>query len=278
MSSQSESQKNQLNLPEFPTIEKEHQHTPHPFSSTPQNELNNQETKQHDNGEFIYEVPLDLNEQKEIEEEMKEEQEVKEINDLINKMKLTENKRETEIETLVEYTGLTSFKTLDDAVFAVNHWADKNNIVIRKGSGNNKLTKTGEKRKVVLVCQFSGKRKSKVPEGKKRVIKTECPFRINLNYKVKTDTWQITKMNLKHNHPLILQNSKSEKSSQNDIKMEIETMDMKESNDIKENSKEKENVKEMIKTERKIERQSQQHQNDNSSKKPRSAFRKKISD
>lgn len=101
------------------------------------------------------------------------------------------------------YRGPLNFDTLDEAMDTLIRWAAKHYIIIRKGSGNNKLTKKGAKRKVVLVCQCSGRTKKTKKDRKCKVIKTECPFRINLNYRDKSDQWSITKMRLEHNHPLL---------------------------------------------------------------------------
>ncbi|KAL7713640.1 hypothetical protein QTN25_008839 [Entamoeba marina] len=89
------------------------------------------------------------------------------------------------------YTGQKMFNSLDDALVYLTKWADERNIKLRK------------REKVVLVCQCSGKIKQGHDiDKKKRVVKTGCPFRINLNYRDKQQTWFITKMNINHNHPL----------------------------------------------------------------------------
>ena len=98
------------------------------------------------------------------------------------------------------YEGIKEFSTLDDAVNAIRTWGIEHDVVIRKGSGNNKLTKNGVKRKVILVCQCSGKQQKLTSGRKSRIMKTECPFRINLNFRTTTNTWNITKMILDHNH------------------------------------------------------------------------------
>nr|BAN41752.1 hypothetical protein [Entamoeba invadens] len=121
-----------------------------------------------------------------------------------------------------EYVGRKEFATMEDAVAVLTQWAESQNVTLRKGSGNNKTMKDGTKKKIVLVCQCSGKYRScsysprggsasnsscedalapaKTPK-KRRSKKTECPFRINLNYRANSNTWNITKMILQHNHP-----------------------------------------------------------------------------
>ena len=103
-----------------------------------------------------------------------------------------------------QYTGQRRFDSLEDALGTLSDWALRNQIRLRKGSGNNKVDKNGFKRKVVLVCQFSGKSKQTAPhdsDKKLRIVKTSCPFRINLNFRDKQSAWFITKMVIKHNHP-----------------------------------------------------------------------------
>ncbi|ELP93212.1 hypothetical protein EIN_055170 [Entamoeba invadens IP1] len=114
------------------------------------------------------------------------------------------------------YTGLTEFDTLEEAIGYLTDWATSQGLIIRKGSANNKTNKDGTRKKQVLVCQCSGKYRStscnpKDTSGssfeephqerkKRKSKKTECPFRINLNFKAKLGKWKITKMVLQHNH------------------------------------------------------------------------------
>ena len=108
----------------------------------------------------------------------------------------------TEI-TTPRYTGPKEFPTLEEAVSSIRQWGMQHDIIIRKGSGNNKLTKSGEKKKVILVCQCNGKQtKTQTTSRKSKIVKTECPFRINLNFREDKNIWVITKMMLTHNHPL----------------------------------------------------------------------------
>ncbi|ELP90804.1 hypothetical protein EIN_026830 [Entamoeba invadens IP1] len=122
-----------------------------------------------------------------------------------------------------EYTGKMEFETLDEAIDTMMAWADSQNVVLRKGSGNNKTMRDGSRKKQVLVCQCSGKYRScsyspkggssnsscdepqrvgsPKPHSKRKSKKTECPFRINLNFQTKTGRWNITKIVLEHNHP-----------------------------------------------------------------------------
>ncbi|ELP94794.1 hypothetical protein EIN_246880 [Entamoeba invadens IP1] len=125
--------------------------------------------------------------------------------------------KELETHRITKYEGLSEFQTYEEAMQALNEWAKDVGVVLRKGSGNNKSMKDGTKRKVVLVCQCSGKYRScsgspteevelsKINEKtkgtrKRRSKKTGCPFRINLNFRTKTNTWNITKMICEHNH------------------------------------------------------------------------------
>ncbi|BFU20443.1 FAR1 DNA-binding domain containing protein [Entamoeba histolytica HM-1:IMSS-B] len=134
--------------------------------------------------------------------------------------------QEKEFLVTEEYTGKREFDTMNEAINVLTSWAETQHVVLRKGSGNNKTMKDGTKKKIVLVCQCSGKYRScsysprgassasnsSCEEGqptnstpqrtvkKRRSKKTECPFRINLNYRANTNTWNITKMILEHNH------------------------------------------------------------------------------
>ena len=120
--------------------------------------------------------------------------------------------KELEIKRITKYDGEKEFATSEEALTVLTQWADSVGIVLRKGSGNNKTMKDGTKKKFVLVCQYSGKPMSgsttppeEVERGvkgakKRRLKKTECPFRINLNYRPKTNSWNITKMVMEHNH------------------------------------------------------------------------------
>ncbi|KAL7712590.1 FAR1 domain-containing protein [Entamoeba marina] len=116
-----------------------------------------------------------------------------------------------DVKVTKNYNGKREFASFEEAIEALTRWAEENAVILRKGSGNNKTMKDGSKKKVVLVCQCSGKYRScsgspsaddgQKPVRKRRSKKTECPFRINLNYRAKSNTWNITKMTLEHNHP-----------------------------------------------------------------------------
>ncbi|KAL7714838.1 FAR1 domain-containing protein [Entamoeba marina] len=125
---------------------------------------------------------------------------------------------ENKVLQTAEYNGVREFESMEAAIATLTAWAETQNVILRKGSGNNKTMKDGTRKKVVLVCQCSGKYRScsYSPRGssngnssgdegqrvvkKRRSKKTECPFRINLNYRAKSNTWNITKMILEHNH------------------------------------------------------------------------------
>lgn len=114
-----------------------------------------------------------------------------------------------------EYCGVREFPSAQDAITTLTRWAWSQHVVLRKGSGNNKTTKEGTRKKLVLVCQCSGKYRTgtttsseanEIEEDgtqiihKRRTKKTRCPFRINLNLNPKDCRWVITKMVLEHNH------------------------------------------------------------------------------
>ena len=147
-------------------------------------------------------------------------EEIKENKEENVEMKEEEAKAKEIVRMTEAYQGKMEFSTIEEAYKTLSEWAGKNNVTLRKGSGNNKTTKDGTKKKVVFVCECSGKYRScmysprKIPQisssveemGDKRKLrkrkskKTECPFRINLNYRVKDGMWCITKMILQHNH------------------------------------------------------------------------------
>ncbi|EDR21832.1 hypothetical protein EDI_253220 [Entamoeba dispar SAW760] len=120
--------------------------------------------------------------------------------------------KDLEVKRYTKYEGKKEFISYEEAISLLTKWAEECGVVLRKGSGNNKTMKDGTKKKVVLVCQCSGKYRSCSGSPteeiycqtkgikKRRSKKTECPFRINLNYRTKTKTWNITKMILEHNH------------------------------------------------------------------------------
>ncbi|EKE41207.1 FAR1 DNA-binding domain containing protein [Entamoeba nuttalli P19] len=120
--------------------------------------------------------------------------------------------KDLDVKRYTKYEGKNEFQSYEEAMKLLTEWAEGCGVVLRKGSGNNKSMKDGTKKKVVLVCQCSGKYRSCSGSPteevccqtkgikKRRSKKTECPFRINLNYRTKTRTWNITKMILEHNH------------------------------------------------------------------------------